>query len=111
MEDFKKSLQNTCPMPASVTLQKYFAENRSRLLDIAAYLDRIDRSKSPLSVANDFRLQAFRQALEALLNSSENRVEKVHQILSDPTTEPISSPDGIKSAFGAFQQRTKTDCC
>jgi hypothetical protein len=107
--------QNSCPMSASITLQKYFGENRSRLLDIAAYLDRIDRSTEPQSVTSDFRLIAFKKALEVLVDYSGNRVEKVQEILSDPTLDLIEIPEGIKegakSAFGAFMGRSNSKCC
>lgn len=98
-------------MSAETTLQRYFVENRSRLIDIAAYLDRIERSANLPSVAGDFRLEAFKKALEVLLSPSGNRVERIQEILSDPTTEPTESSEGVKSAFGAFQHRAKSDCC
>jgi hypothetical protein len=100
------SQQNTCPLTADTALQRYFVENRSRLLDIAAYLDRIDRSENPESVTHDFRLVGFRKALEVLAKNHGGRVEKIQEILSDPTAEPTENPDGVKSAFGAFKP-----CC
>jgi hypothetical protein len=100
-------------MEADKILQKYFVENRSRLLDIAAYLDRIGRANSFGQVKEDFRWIAFKKSLQVLLSEEENRVEKIQEILSDPTQEPHDSSDKTngKSAWGAFQSQNKIDCC
>jgi hypothetical protein len=105
--DSKNSTQ--CLLEAQVTIQKYFIENRSRLLDIAAYLDRIDRSQNTESAKNDFRLIAFHKAIEQLLTPEPNRVDRIHHVLSDPTLEPLDSATA-KSAFGAFS-KASSSCC
>lgn len=43
-------------------LDLYFMDARSKLIDIAAFLDRVDRGEGEA----DFRLAAFRKALEEL---------------------------------------------
>ena len=43
-------------------LDLYFMDARSKLIDIAAFLDRVDRGEGE----PDFRLAAFRKALEEL---------------------------------------------
>jgi hypothetical protein len=106
-------------MEAEKTLQQYFVENRSRLIDIAAYLDRIGRAKNFDQVKTDFRWLAFQKALAVLLSEDPNRVELIQDILSDPTQEPHESAGGVdgKSAWGAFKDKTKigkiakVECC
>ena len=56
------------PLPASAALDAYFLEARSKLLDLAAILDRIGRGRDAEAVALDPRLGRIRQALEVLLD-------------------------------------------
>jgi hypothetical protein len=78
-------------------LDLYFMEARAKLIDIAAFLDRVDRAQGDA----DFRLTAFIQALEQLRGTGGNRAEQVLLALSDPTKEPISKAT-IKGACGAW---------
>jgi hypothetical protein len=79
----------------------YFIENRTRVLEIAAFLDRLDRAED--SPESDFRLAAFRETLQVLSSGTFPRVEKIQMILSDPTTEPLAQVDA-KSAWGAYDR-------
>jgi hypothetical protein len=54
------------PLSARAALDAYFLEARSKLLDLAAILDRIDRGADPAAVDQDPRLVQIRQALEML---------------------------------------------
>jgi hypothetical protein len=81
---------------------EYFIENRNRLLEIAAFLDRIDRA-DPAIAASDFRMQAFAEALAALTSAGPHRLEQIQMILSDPTTTPRASLDR-KGALGAYDR-------
>jgi hypothetical protein len=78
-------------------LDLYFLDARARLIDIAAFLDRLDRG----SGKPDFRLEAFHKALADLAPGKGNRTERVLRTLSDPTTEPIAAAT-TKSACGAW---------
>lgn len=78
-------------------LDLYFMDARSKLIDIAAFLDRVDRGEGE----SDFRLPAFRQALEELQRGEPDRARSVLLSLSDPTTEPIAKAPG-KGAVGAW---------
>lgn len=78
-------------------LDLYFMDARSKLIDLAAFLDRVDRAEGEA----DFRLEAFRTALQALHGSEPERAKQVLLALSDPTTEPIPSAPG-KGAVGAW---------
>ncbi len=78
-------------------LDLYFMDARSKLIDIAAFLDRVDRGDGE----PDFRLAAFRKALEELQSDQPARAKGVLLSLSDPTTEPIPKAPG-KGAIGAW---------
>lgn len=86
-------------------LDRYFIKNRVRLLDIAAFLDRLDRSAK--NEKKDFRIEAFTDALNILCSDQNakqgTRTEKILLSLSDPTTEHIENPKG-KSASGAYNK-------
>jgi len=78
------------PLPASRALDQFFLEARSKLLDLAAILDRIGRGMEASSVEQDARLARIRQALEVLHDQSGGRAERIQQIFSldyDPTWE------------------------
>lgn len=86
----------TCPAPRDKVIDLYFLEHRAKLLDLAAFLDRVDRSAGE----DDFRVRALRRALAVLQESEPGRVKRVLDMLSDPTTEPIAQAPG-KGATGA----------
>ena len=94
--------QSTLPSPKTgrELIDEYFIENRHRMLDLAAYLDRLDRSGDP-AVESDFRMLAFREALSVLCDGSFPRVARIQMIFSDPTTEPRAELDQ-KAAKGAY---------
>ena len=78
-------------------LDLYFMDARSKLIDIAAFLDRVDRGEGE----PDFRLDAFRKALGELHGGEPVRAKSVLMSLSDPTVEPIAKAPG-KGAVGAW---------
>ena len=78
-------------------LDLYFLDARAKLIDIAAFLDRLDRAQGEA----DFRLSAFSQALETLRGTAAGRAEQVLLSLSDPTQEPVSKA-ATKGACGAW---------
>ena len=84
-------------MTRQQVLDLYFMENRAKLIDLAAFLDRVDRANGDA----DFRLDAFKQALNELSGGKPERAKKVLLALSDPTTEPIAKAHG-KGAVGAW---------
>jgi hypothetical protein len=69
------------PMPAPTALDVYFLEARSKLLDVAAILDRIGRGAAG-NGAEDPRLAKVRQALEVLGDRGGGRAERVQRIFS-----------------------------
>jgi hypothetical protein len=92
-----------CPMTERELVDEYFIENRTKLLDVAAFLDRLDRA-SDGSAGSDFRMLAFREALQVLCSGSPARITQVQMIFSDPTSEPLEKLD-LKSARGAYERR------
>ncbi len=92
------------PLSAQQIVDEYFIENRTRLLEIAAFMDRLDRA-DPHHAARDFRMQVFADAVDALAGPSD-RLTRIQMLLSDPTIEPLARLDR-KSALGAFDPGTK----
>ena len=84
-------------MTRQQVLDLYFMENRAKLIDLAAFLDRVDRASGDA----DFRLEAFKQALRELGGAQPERAKKVLFALSDPTTEPVEKAPG-QGAAGAW---------
>jgi hypothetical protein len=70
------------PLPAARALDMFFLDARSRLLDLAATLDRLDRGDG--TAAADPRVERIRQALLTLLETEPGRAERVQQIFSLP---------------------------
>jgi hypothetical protein len=70
------------PQPAAKVLDACFLEARSKLLELAATLDRIGRGRDAAAVEEDPRLEKVRRALEVLLDRSGGRAERVQQIFS-----------------------------
>lgn len=90
------------PLTGGELVDEYFIENRTRLLEIAAFLDRLDRADPAVS-GRDFRVQAFLEAVHALTGDGD-RLTRIQRILSDPTTGPLEQLDR-KSALGAYDRR------
>ena len=90
-----------CPLTMQRIVDEYFIENRHKLLDIAAFLDRLDRSQDGGDPAHDFRMKAFTQALQILMTPGPDRIKRVHMVFSDPSAEPREKTDR-KAAWGAY---------
>jgi hypothetical protein len=90
------------PLTATQLVDEYFIENRNRLLELAAFLDRLDRA-DPRIATSDFRMQVFQEGLAALSGARPSRLEHIQMLFSDPTTEPLPALDR-KGAVGAFDR-------
>ena len=94
------------PKSGRELVDEYFIENRTRVLEVAAFLDRLDRVGDG-QAARDFRVRAFREALDVLTSGAArdaaSRVQQIQMIFSDPTTEPMAALDQ-KSARGAYDR-------
>ena len=58
------------PLTATQLVDEYFIETRNRIIEVAAFLDRIDRA-DPSVAARDFRVQALADAIN--VRSEERR--------------------------------------
>ena len=76
----------------------YFMDARSKLIDIGAFMDRVERD----GLTDDFRYRAFLQALKAL--DSEEKAKGILLSLSDPTREVIPVAT-TKAACGVWPGR------
>jgi hypothetical protein len=72
------------PQPAAQVLDTYFLEARSKLLDLAAILDRIDRGPNATRLRDDPRLARIRQAVELLGGAGPDRAAKMQELFSLP---------------------------
>jgi hypothetical protein len=94
------------PLTGAEIVDEYFIENRTRLLEIAAFLDRVDRV-DPAAASRDFRMRVFADAIQALASRSD-RLMRIQLLLSDPTVEPLDRLDR-KSALGAFDRTVQPE--
>ena len=78
-------------------LDLYFLDARHKLIEIAAFLDRVERATGK----DDFRLNAFRLALGKLSGRQKGKARRALLTFSDPTTKPIAKAQG-KGAVGAW---------
>ena len=70
------------PHSAADILDRDFLELRTRLLDLAAGLDRIERGEG--SVQDDRRMVDIRKAIAILADSGEDRAEAIQLVFSLP---------------------------
>lgn len=84
-------------MTRQQVLDLYFMDARSKLIDLAAFIDRVERAEGQ----EDFRMAAFRDAMRELDKPGGGRAEKVLLKFSDPTLEPIAKAT-TKAACGAW---------
>src|SRR5688572_28065219 len=75
----KTRMDSRSPLSPKDVVDEYFIENRTRLLEIAAFLDRLDRAEPGYS-GRDFRMQAFTEALAAMSGGA-GRLERIQLLL------------------------------
>jgi hypothetical protein len=89
-EDRSRKPSAVTPLSSGAALETFFLEARSKLLDLAAILDRIGRGAAVSAVEDDPRLAKIRQALEVLHDQSGGRAERIQKLFSldyDPSWE------------------------
>jgi hypothetical protein len=84
-------------MTRQQVLDLYFLEARAKLIDLGAFLDRVERA----SGEEDFRMAAFRAALTELGKPGCDNARQMLLAFTDPTTDPIPVAPG-KGACGAW---------
>jgi len=80
-------------------LDQYFIPARHQLIDLAAFLDRVDRADGD----EDFRIRALREAASILLDDRPGRARAVLEALSDHSVEPLEKAP-FQGAHGAPQE-------
>jgi len=90
----------TCPLARGRVVDEYFLEHRAKLIDIAAFLDRVDRARGD-DRGDDFRMAAFRKALAILNDREPGRAGRILDAFSDHATSMPQSAHGMKGASGA----------
>lgn len=90
---------STWTPPATVNLPDLgFMDARSKLIDLAAFLDRVQRAGQE----DDFRVQALKRAIQLLHDDKPQRAKEVLLSFSDPSTEPIAKAT-MQGAIGAHR--------
>jgi hypothetical protein len=92
-------MQPTCPLTGPQVVDLYFMEHRAKLLDLAAFLDRLERAAPP-TAAGDVRVRALKRAIPLLIDGQGDRARRILELLSDHTAEPISAAHS-QGALGA----------
>jgi hypothetical protein len=87
----------TPPTPVNL-VDLGFMDSRSKLIDLAAFLDRVQKAGQD----GDFRVQALKRALSLLSQDKPQRAKDVLLSFSDPSTEPIAKAT-MQGAIGAFK--------
>jgi len=86
-------------MTKQKVLDLYFLDARHKLIELAAFLDRVERADGK----DDFRLKSFRDAVNELNSRKKQKAKSVLLKFSDPTTKPIEKAAG-KGAVGAWRK-------
>lgn len=86
------------PGSGAAVVDTGFIPTRAKLLEVAAFLDRVERH----AVAGDFRCEALREAARLLVDGRPERARRILEKLSDPTSDPEAVSSG-KAALGAWR--------
>ena len=89
--------EQPCPLDPDKVIERYFLEHRAKLIDLAAFLDRIDRAGGDRS---DFRIRTMLRGIRELATETPGRARRVQEIFSDQSREPIDEAP-MKGATGA----------
>jgi hypothetical protein len=76
-----------------------FMDSRSKLIDLAAFLDRVQRAGQE----GDFRVQALKNAIALLSKDEPQRAKEVLLSFSDPSSDPVAKAT-MQGAIGAFRE-------
>jgi len=99
------------PLDREALIQLGFIEARGRLLDVAAFMDRVQRapalnnakadtqSNTLADPLQDDRMRALCEAMRIALDGKPERARRILDVWSDTTTQPSAYADG-KAARG-----------
>ncbi|MCF7957630.1 MAG: hypothetical protein K9M57_04195 [Phycisphaerae bacterium] len=99
-----KKSTSTCDRTGLIDL--YFLEHRAKLIDIGAFLDRLNRADAPGN-PEDFRIKAFQKASAILTDESPDKAKRILEVFSDHTPDLADSAPLSKGAAGAAQEEVK----
>jgi hypothetical protein len=95
------------PLDREQLIQLGFLEARARVLDVAAFLDRVQRAAAgPEAVPDalqDDRVRAIIDAMRLALDGKPERARRMLELWSDTSTEPAAHADG-KAARGVSRR-------
>ena len=94
-------------MTRSQVIDRYFLEHRAKLIEVAAFLDRVERAPQSNNTGVDYRVAALKGVLAVMGDDQPEKTKRVLELLSDPTQEPIDAAPG-KGASGAYDGRGTT---
>lgn len=97
----------SCPLTYDAIVDAYFLEHRAKVIDVAAFLDRLERAADGPADRDDFRVAALREAVALLGDGEGERARRVLDLLSDDTVHLPESAAGTKGALGAAPEPTK----
>ncbi len=98
-----KESKLTPPLGRTGLIDLHFLEHRAKLIDIAAFLDRLDRA-GDAEKSEDFRIKAFRQATAVLLDRDPDKARRILEVFSDHTSDLADSAPQSKGATGAARE-------
>lgn len=85
-------------LPAAQVLEREFLEIRSKILDLAASLDRLDRGEG--DVASDPRMQKVLAGIKILLSDVDTRAEELQILFSRKYDEHWKERFGLAQPAG-----------
>ena len=92
------------PLTSQQVVDRYFLEHRAKVIDIAAFLDRVDRAGGMVSLGTDHRMAALYEALDVLSDWRGDRAGRILAIFSNNGAELTRSAEGVKGATGAARK-------
>jgi hypothetical protein len=96
--DAMSAPEQPCPLSHDEMVDAWFLEHRAKVLDLSAFLDRLDRSSG--GTKDDFRIAALRAAIAILIDGQGDRTRRIQMALSDQSSEPIDAAP-MQGALGA----------
>ena len=94
----------TCPMAHAQVVEAYFMEHRAKLIDVAAFLDRLERAQP--GTGSDFRVESLLSSIDILHDGKPQRAKRMLEHFSDYTTDPIDKASK-QGALGAVPLDSK----
>ncbi len=88
------------PYTPERAIDLYFLEHRAKLLDLASFIDRVERADPKADLRADPRMASFLDAIEILTGADSARAERIQLLFSDRSDELLDVAPG-KGAIGA----------